>query len=207
MKLVESVLLLPFAVFVILPPRTCGLEVIDMGEAGGYRYFAKPVRATGEALSGEVIREKPGETEVVAEVNVPLVDSYYAGVSADGKYFYLAGQVEECGEFDVGQFIYLYNMGDPAEPAVKFVTDYGAPPNLGQFEFIDGRLYAVQEFYSSTLIEIDPGTGAVAELLVSHSVELEPEEKAVYYLGEGPDNYDVIERFSGGGYVHLQPEG
>ncbi|MCP4230339.1 MAG: hypothetical protein GY771_09360, partial [bacterium] len=104
----------PVLLAVAISVNAADIEDIDMGEAKGYRYFARIIEKTGNDLigsvTGEVMREKGNISETVATFDVPYPSCCEAGIYPDGGFYYLAGHIPGGGS-NPERFICVFETG------------------------------------------------------------------------------------------------
>ncbi|UCE26654.1 MAG: hypothetical protein JSW52_09940, partial [Candidatus Coatesbacteria bacterium] len=150
-------------------------EMTPIGEVGGVTYLATPHEPDPAGTSFEINTKAGNIYEKIAELVVPAADDYYAGVSPDGEYYFVAGDNEPLGPYEPIQFFYVYKKGN-AEPAVvstSVIDGFCA----WEFAWSSDKLYAVANIGSETLqgdilYEIDSVAGTVKGILSAHSIEL-----------------------------------
>jgi hypothetical protein len=167
-----------------LPPG----ETTPIGEVGGVTYLAMVHEPDPAGASFEIKTEKAGVYETKAELTVPAADSYYAGVSPDGKYYFVAGETGLVTfETDPKNFLYIYAFGKD-EPVLGYTSDdyntRGTRFARGEaiFTWEGGKLYYVVlpgpgGGLGAISYEADPQTGEVNARLPERSMSLPGDEK------------------------------
>jgi hypothetical protein len=176
-------------------------ENTPIGEVGGVTYLAMPHEPDPAGTSFEIKTKAENVYETIAELTVPAADTYYAGVSPDGKYFYVAGDNALLGSAnDPYQFLYLYDAVK-AERVIGwngYIFDEFAWLAWLAFTWNNSKLYAITAIpFKTDLYEADPATGNMERLEIGfdNPIKFTADGQYVYYKEKGPDNSAAIEEF------------
>jgi hypothetical protein len=164
---------------------------IDMGEANGYRYFARPIELSGEEVIAEVIRERTDKSEVLSELRFPVAGKYgeyYGGVSATGKLCFIA--VFGAGPEKDTEYVYLYETDNSAEPVATCDLGCLSEEVYPEFFFTEKGLYFILHLFSSgTLFFVNPSTGVSEELISGYLLRFSQDGGYLYYKALGSDKW------------------
>jgi hypothetical protein len=188
-------------------------ETTPIGEVGSVTYLASPHEPDPAGTSFEIKTEAGNVYETVAELTVPAADTYYAGVSPDGKYYFVAGDTGfDVSEYDPVHFLYIYD----ADTAERVLDGTGEIIDGDVYEFAwqgfawsNGKLYTIAVIPNITdLYEADPATGNVERIMVEHPIKLATDDGYAYYTEKAPSNSAAYEEFRGTpGPYELEPVG
>jgi len=166
-------------------------EVLDMGEADGYCYFARQVELSGEEVIAEIIWESADKSEVLSELRFPVAGKYgeyYGGVSPDGKLCFVA--VFGAGPEKDTEYVYLYETDNSGEPVATCNLGCLSEEVFPEFFFTEKGLYFILHLFSSgTLFFVDPSTGVSEELISGYDLRFSQDKGYLYYKTLGSDKW------------------
>lgn len=176
---------------VTLGANAAAFEDIEMGEAGGYRYFARIIEKTGNevigGVYGEVVREKGGKSEVVSEFEVPYPSCYEAGVYPDGAFYYVVGDI--LGRGSDKRYICVFEMGGSFRALMEDVYECILEAQR-EYVFFGGKLYFIESFYwPGKLYRVDHKKETVTEMVSGLNLRFSSGEGSLYYEKKGSDDW------------------
>lgn len=143
-------------------------EATPIGVVGGVTYLATLHEPCPAEASFEIKSKAENVYKTIADLTFPAAENYYAGVSPNGKYFYIAAEKDSATSgTDCENSLYIYEFGKD-EPVLEH-TDVNydiLETNFGtRFSWERGKLYYVVSSSTGGLgaisYEADPQTGEV----------------------------------------------